>query len=301
MKALLLFLLFIAFGLWGRWYYICQLRQLCDPQETVVRDVRPRTLNLMQEDSVILRGYEQFYFGKGEITPELSDDNEAFLDTVAAILKANPELSLNITGYYRDSSEQNLRTGFFENLGVARADRIRQLLAQRGIDISRMTLDFNASTDEDLKQPVTFDLYTPVPSSYEKTAFTFTNMTFSADASFAYDSDAFNPSEQVVAYADSVVKFLTLNPNMQLTIIGHTDSIGSHAYNDDLGLRRAENARLYMQNLGVETTIEVESAGKRRPVAPNSRPDGTDNPEGREKNRRVNFVIKESTIPPDTQ
>lgn len=255
----------------------------------------------MQEDSVILRGYEQFYFGKGEITPELSDDNEAFLDTVAAILKANPELSLNITGYYRDSSEQNLRTGFFENLGVARADRIRQLLAQRGIDISRMTLDFNASTDEDLKQPVTFDLYTPVPSSYEKTAFTFTNMTFSADASFAYDSDAFNPSEQVVAYADSVVKFLTLNPNMQLTIIGHTDSIGSHAYNDDLGLRRAENARLYMQNLGVETTIEVESAGKRRPVAPNSRPDGTDNPEGREKNRRVNFVIKESTIPPDTQ
>jgi len=296
MRALLIFLLFIAFGLWGRWYYICHLRHLCASEQRVEETVRPLTLQLMQGDSVVLDGYEEFYFEQGEITPEMTPDNEAFLDTVAAILRANTTLNLDITGLYRDSSEQNLRTGYFENIGLPRAEAIRRRLTERGIDgNNRITLDF-ASGDEELTSPLEFDLYVPeLPSEFEQTAFTFTNMTFSADASFAYDSDEFNPSAQVVSYADSVQKFLELNPEMMLTIVGHTDSIGSHAYNDDLGLRRAQNARAYFRDsLGVEAPIEVETAGKRRPVAPNSNPDGTDNPEGREKNRRVNFIIEDA-------
>ena len=78
-----------------------------------------------------------------------------------------------------------------------------------------------------------------------------------------------------------------------MTIIGHTDSIGSDAYNDTLGMRRAENALLYFRDLGIGNTIETETMGKRRPVAPNSTTSGNDNPEGRQKNRRVNFVIEE--------
>ncbi len=296
MRALLLFLLFIVFGLWGRWYYICNLRQLCTSEQVEEAIARPRTLQLMQGDSVVLDGYEEFYFPQGEIRPEMTADNEAFLDTVAAILRADTTLNLDITGLYRDSSEQSLRTGYFENIGLPRAEAIRRRLTERGIDgNNRITLDF-ASGEEDLESPLEFDLYVPeLPSEFEQTAFTFTNMTFSADASFAYDSDAFNPSKQVRLYADSVQKFLTLNPDMMLTIIGHTDSIGSHAYNDELGLRRAQNARAFFQDsLGVTSPIEVETAGKRRPVAPNSDPDGSDNPEGREKNRRVNFVLEDA-------
>lgn len=78
-----------------------------------------------------------------------------------------------------------------------------------------------------------------------------------------------------------------------MTIIGHTDSIGSKEYNLDLGLRRAKNARQYfIDSLGVVAPIEVKSMGKSRPVAPNTLPDGSDNPEGRQKNRRVNFVLE---------
>ncbi|MBV6654088.1 MAG: OmpA family protein, partial [Mameliella sp.] len=83
-----------------------------------------------------------------------------------------------------------------------------------------------------------------------------------------------------------------LNPEASMSIIGHTDSIGSDAYNLELGLRRAENARFYFQDsLDVIAEIKIDSEGESRPVAPNSSSEGKDNPEGRQKNRRVNFVL----------
>ncbi|NJL74146.1 MAG: OmpA family protein [Saprospiraceae bacterium] len=82
------------------------------------------------------------------------------------------------------------------------------------------------------------------------------------------------------------------HPEKVIKIIGHTDSIGSDAYNNPLGLERANNAKLYFEKLGITSQIIVETFGKKRPVAPNSLPNGKDNPEGRQKNRRVNFLIE---------
>ncbi|MCB9297603.1 MAG: OmpA family protein [Lewinellaceae bacterium] len=115
-------------------------------------------------------------------------------------------------------------------------------------------------------------------------------MTFS-DANFEYNSDVFKPGEPFKLYADSVKTYFDLNPEGILRIVGHTDSIASADYNLDLGMRRAQSARDYFRGLGIEAKIVVESQGEERPVAPNSNPDGSDNPEGRQKNRRVNFIL----------
>ncbi|HQU57969.1 MAG: OmpA family protein [Phaeodactylibacter sp.] len=289
--SLLVFVLFCVYMMFARWYFVCEVRHLCG-EEQPVEDIRLKSLKLTEGDSTILRGYDQFAFDSASIAPRLNSDNQAFLDTLAAILRARPDRNVTITGFYRES-EKDIAPGYFENIGLARADQIRKLLMKRGILQNRFSLDHGLSQDNQLREPLLFDLYDPsaIPKGFEKVVFTFRNMTFS-DANFEYNSDVFLPGGPLLLYADSVKAYLGLNPAATLTIVGHTDSIGSDAYNLDLGLRRAKNAKKYfIDSLGVKATINVESMGKKRPVAPNSNPDGSDNPEGRQKNRRVNFIL----------
>lgn len=290
MRAFIVFLLFILFALAARWYYVCKIKNMCaDPIEIAVEeDVRTKNLTLTDGDEVILKDYEQFRFDKGSIAPVLTENNQDFLDKIAAHLKANPNKNMTITGYYRPS-EKEMSFGMFENLGVARANKIRSELLARGIDENRISLDFAEASGEDLEQPVSFSLYTPekdVPDEFEKVAFTFENMTFS-DANFEYNSAEFRPGEQFLLYADSVKKYFELYPDKELTIIGHTDSIGSQAYNKNLGLKRADSAKEYFEEMGITVDIDIDSEGKLKPMTSNN------TEEGRQKNRRVNFVIKE--------
>ncbi len=297
--AFLLFLAFLVFAIWARWYFVCQVRQNCEP---VVQDHRPATLQLTEQDTVLLDQYDQFAFDSASLVPRLNASNEAFLDTLAQILQARPDRNVTITALYRES-ESNIAPGFFENLGLARADQIRKLMVKRGMEQDRFSLDYGISEAENLQEPAFFELYDPNAKGdgFEKVVFTFKNMTFS-DANFEYNSDVFTPESSLRLYADSVKTYLDLNPEASMTIIGHTDSIGSDAYNLDLGLRRAQNARQYfVDSLGVIAPIEVASEGESRPVAPNSTSEGKDNPEGRQKNRRVNFVLEAGTPPEATE
>ena len=73
---------------------------------------------------------------------------------------------------------------------------------------------------------------------------------------------------------------------MKIEVEGHTDSIGTEAYNDSLSLERARSVRRAIVAQGVEESrIRVRGFGESRPVAPN----GTD--EGRRANRRTVFRI----------
>ncbi len=288
MRALLVFLLFLIFAVFARWWYVCEYKGLCGEQKSE----RPMTLSLMDGDEKILEGFEQFQFDATRISPNLTGNNKEYLNKVAAYMRANPDKHLSITGYFRPS-EADFSSGFFENIGIARADRIRGLLVRNGIDEERITLDYKQSPSEELTEPMAFSTYLPTPDDFDKIAFTFTNMTYS-DANFEYNSAKFQPGTQLKSYADSVKTFLELNPGKMLRIIGHTDSIGSDAFNNNLGLKRAEEARNYFKGLGVASEIEVGTAGKTRPVAANSKMSGEDNPEGRQKNRRVNFIIEDN-------
>ncbi len=72
---------------------------------------------------------------------------------------------------------------------------------------------------------------------------------------------------------------------------GHTDSIGTEAYNLDLSLRRAKAVIAALVADGVTGTITPHGYGESQPVAPNTT-DGKDNPAGRQLNRRVEIVIR---------
>ena len=282
--AFLLFLLFGVFALGARWYFVCELMQQCDDNAVAER---PKTLELIEGDTSILKGFEQFVFEEGKVQPELNESNQDFLEAVAGYFKQNPAKNLTITSFYR-TSEMGLNSGYYENIGVARAAEVRKLLVQVGIEESRVSLDYGTSEDPSLMEPVLFESYLPseIPQEFEKVQFTFTNMTFS-DANFALGSDEFRPGDSFVLYADSVKQYLEENSETELRIIGHTDNSGTDEYNMDLGKRRAESAREYFMELGVSQEIKIESMGENQPVAPNN------TPENRQKNRRVNFRIEQ--------
>jgi OOP family OmpA-OmpF porin len=284
------FLVFLAFALPARRYFVCELRHHCGDQPPAQTTTRPMTLSLKDGDKAILQGYEQFGFAPNAVLPDLSANNKDFLAKVAEYLKANPGKRITITGRYLES-EKTAKSGIFENLGIARAAAVVQLLAQLGVEEKRFTIDHEMAKGAAMDEPISFNLYLPKPDDYDRPVYSFKDNTFS-DANFAFGSDEFRPGEQCVLYADSVKTFLDANPAMMLTITGHTDSIGHEKANLNLGLRRAKNAMAYFRELGVKANIAADTKGEEQPIAPNSI-GGKDNPEGRQKNRRVNFKITE--------
>lgn len=78
----------------------------------------------------------------------------------------------------------------------------------------------------------------------------------------------------------------------EVAIEGHTDAIGTEQYNMELSLKRAGtvNQELFFSNMS-EDRMSVEGFGESRPIAPNTNADGSDNPEGRAANRRVEIVL----------
>ena len=79
----------------------------------------------------------------------------------------------------------------------------------------------------------------------------------------------------------------------QVSIEGHTDSIGSEEYNQRLSQQRADAVARALESDGVGSgRLHARGFGKKYPIAPNKNPDGGDNPPGRAKNRRVEVIIE---------
>src|SRR5262249_6353009 len=74
---------------------------------------------------------------------------------------------------------------------------------------------------------------------------------------------------------------------------GHTDGKGGDAYNQKRADRRGAAGAGWLPTRGGLRTTKFMTVGfgARQPVAPNAKPDGSDDPEGRQKNRRVSIVI----------
>jgi len=79
----------------------------------------------------------------------------------------------------------------------------------------------------------------------------------------------------------------------QVSIEGHADAIGGESYNLALSQQRAESVAHELNYEGIsEARLTTHGYGEKYPMAPNTNPDGSDNPAGRAKNRRVEVVIE---------
>jgi outer membrane protein OmpA-like peptidoglycan-associated protein len=110
---------------------------------------------------------------------------------------------------------------------------------------------------------------------------------------FAFDSDALSPQARREIERMAFVLNHPRAAARRIMLEGHTDAIGTEAYNLDLSRRRAEGVAQELMARGVQRDrLTAEGFGKLRPVAPNTLADGKDNPAGRALNRRVEAVVQ---------
>lgn len=113
-----------------------------------------------------------------------------------------------------------------------------------------------------------------------------------ADVLFDFDKSDITPkaADTLGRAADVIRKH---KPKKPVRVEGHTDAKGSAEYNQGLSQKRAQSVRDWLASSGnlKGVRFETKGFGAQRPVAPNAKPDGSDDPEGRQKNRRVEIVI----------
>jgi outer membrane protein OmpA-like peptidoglycan-associated protein len=113
-----------------------------------------------------------------------------------------------------------------------------------------------------------------------------------ADVLFDFDKADLRPAaQQTLHQAAGIIQEKAKGP---VRIEGHTDFKGNDAYNQKLSERRAAAVKAWFINkegLG-NKQFTTQGFGAKKPVAPNAKPDGSDDPDGRQKNRRVEIILK---------
>ena len=134
--------------------------------------------------------------------------------------------------------------------------------------------------------PVAAPAAAPAPAAVvaPKPVATTEKVTFAADAFFDFDKSVLKP-EGKAKLDDLVGKMGGISLEV-IIAVGHTDSVGNDAYNQNLSVKRSEAVKAYLVSKGVEKNrVYTEGKGEKQPVADNK------TSEGRAKNRRVEIEV----------
>ena len=106
-----------------------------------------------------------------------------------------------------------------------------------------------------------------------------------------FDSASYTPELGAREKLAKISGILLAHPGLALQIEGHTDSVGSDEFNQQLSERRASSVRDFLTEQGVPaSSMTAHGFGKTQPVASN------DTAEGRQRNRRVELVVNGDAI-----
>lgn len=213
------------------------------------------------------------------------------INETAAYLKENKNRSLDITGYYT-AGEKN--ASIYSNLGFARADKVKGLLLGAGVGAAQVNtygkllpnnkwlegnkytkgieFGFSEKSKEDLRIPKIKERLFGKPVTLY----------------FQTNSDNINLSEAQRNDFTDLIYYLDRVPTAKLEIGGHTDNVGSLAGNTTLSKNRAGIVAEYINKRGgiAKNKMLIEGFGPNKPVASNK------TPEGKQKNRRVEVILK---------
>jgi outer membrane protein OmpA-like peptidoglycan-associated protein len=113
-------------------------------------------------------------------------------------------------------------------------------------------------------------------------------------ADVLFDFDKADLRAEAFPSLEKVAEVLRSHAGSPVTIEGHTDGKGTDAYNVPLSEKRAQAVREWLVKKGgaAAAKIATKGWGKSKPIVSNTRPDGSDDPEGRKKNRRVEITVR---------
>jgi OmpA-OmpF porin, OOP family len=233
----------------------------------------------------------KFLNGNFKTILPLSDSINIGIDKLKNYLSSGKE-NLKITGYAL-SSEKN--TSIYENLGLARAADLKNLLVSKGISADRIDTfgeikeSISASGDT-LVGPAFFELLEVSKAQAPKVDYAALKEKINANPLIMYfktGEASINLSDEDRKKVADMLNYLENVPGSKLSVTGHTDNVGKRDTNIKLGLGRATFATDYLVSNGIsKDKIDTSSKGPDQPMADNS------TAEGRNKNRRTVVTIK---------
>lgn len=213
------------------------------------------------------------------------------IDKLQAYLVANPNKTIDLVGHYK-STEEN--PSAFPNLGIARANAVKNHLVTKGVSAKNINLTSKLDDELNLEDniyygPISYNIST-VDKANEADELAALRAEIIADplivhfqtgdSSLNLDSAQRLKMQKISTYIDKV-------DDGKVSVVGHTDSVGSTTKNTQLGLERAKTVKGYLSKNGIdEAKIAPSSQGPRKPIASNK------TKAGRAKNRRVEVTLK---------
>ena len=221
-----------------------------------------------------------------------SDKLRNSLSETAAYLKENTSKILTITGYY---TEDEAQPDLLPNYGFARANTIKEELEALGVDAGQLTTDGEIANADNFQEGyitngISFGFSEKVDGVDARLERIRENIVGNALTLYFDSGDqTLNlDASQKEDFAD-MIYFLDRIEGSTLEIGGHTDSQGEDKGNQRLSRKRAEFVRDYVANGGVSVDrMNAVGFGESKPVGDNKYE------AGREKNRRVEIILKES-------
>lgn len=258
-SVLLLFALIFYIILCSR-YYVCDIKNLC-----------PESDSSIHEQSFPLR-----FFKNSQAYVLGNFDN--YSDSIIQLSKFN---NIEIVGYY---SSDEVNDSEYENLGLARANVLKQLLINRGLDSNKISV---FSHSQQLEFTDSLSIATMVDKAVEldlnSEAVQIVTHHGISEVYFPSNSDSEIKSEVLESFLNELVQ--TSN-GKRIKLVGHTDNLGDEGSNQVLSLNRTHTVRDRLIKLGIpEDKIECEGKGSSAPKVNNS------TPENRSLNRRVEVII----------
>jgi outer membrane protein OmpA-like peptidoglycan-associated protein len=120
-----------------------------------------------------------------------------------------------------------------------------------------------------------------------------TEIRIDLSADVLFDFDKAEIKKEAEAELQKLATVVKGHPDAQVTIEGHTDGKGTDAYNNALSEKRAAAVKTWLTANAQANAAKISTRGlgKTKPVSHNTKPDGSDDPEGRAKNRRVEIIV----------
>ena len=287
-------LAWIALIVWmggSTYWHVCKIKQLCDgPAAAPAASYVVPPLSIVDAGMLDLSSPSNFGLKKSLAEPNYYNVKKQ-LDSLASYLKANPTRQTTITGLY-SSIEQNPTT--FADLGLARADAIKQYLVTAGVPAAQLAtasrlVDLAFSPDDSTHGMEFGFAKLDVPKTEQALANAegYTTVFEPMDLYFASGSADYIKTTENAKFLAEAKKYLAENKDKKLVLTGYTDNVGPDDSNMRLSKQRAADASQSFNKAGVQASqLTTDAKGESEPKATN------DTPEGRRANRRVSVVVQ---------
>lgn len=262
LKSILVLLLVLIYGLICWKYYVCGIKNLCPDEMETAKIVSTEPIRFYQNSS----NYELGYF-------------ETYADSMYILSQTK---SLELVGHY---SREEENTSEFENLGLARANVLKELLINRGVDSNKLsvyselqTLNFKDSLATSTKVDIAAEMDMNSKDVQLVTHHGMTEIYFPSNSKTEVKSATLD---------EFLINLVQTSKDKKIRLVGHTDNIGGEDANRLLSLNRTKTVRDQLIKLGMPpANIECDGKGSSSPKVNNS----TD--ANRALNRRVEVIVQ---------